>query len=77
MRGLGTRGLDLVVVGAGPAGTACAIAAADLGLDVVVCDKATFPRDKPCGDGLTTAALRLLEALGVRSEVLATDWVTV
>jgi geranylgeranyl reductase family protein len=62
--------LDVVVVGAGPAGTACAITARDLGLDVVLCDKATFPRDKTCGDGLTTAALRLLEQLGVPAEAL-------
>jgi geranylgeranyl reductase family protein len=69
--------LDAVIVGAGPAGTACAITAADLGLDVVVCDKATFPRDKTCGDGLTTAALRLLEALGVPNRALAGEWARV
>lgn len=62
--------VDVVVVGAGPAGTACAITARDLGLDVVVVDKATFPRDKTCGDGLTTAALRALEHLGVPRSML-------
>ena len=56
---------DLVVVGAGPAGTAAAMTAQARGLDVVVFDRATFPRDKTCGDGLTAAALRLLERLGV------------
>ncbi len=56
--------LDLVVVGAGPAGAAAAIHAHDLGLQVVVVDKATFPRDKCCGDGLTALALRELEQLG-------------
>jgi geranylgeranyl reductase family protein len=56
---------DLVVVGAGPAGAAAAISACDRGLDVLVVDKATFPRDKTCGDGLTTGALRLLEELGL------------
>jgi geranylgeranyl reductase family protein len=56
---------DVVVVGAGPAGTATAIAARDLGLEVLMVDKATFPRDKTCGDGLTTGALRLLERLGL------------
>jgi geranylgeranyl reductase family protein len=55
----------VAVVGAGPAGSAAAIALARLGRQVVLVDKATFPRDKCCGDGLTTAALRLLEDLGL------------
>src|SRR5215218_8628619 len=59
------RSVDVVVVGAGPAGTAAAITLARAGRDVVVVDKATFPRDKICGDGLTTAALRELEDLGL------------
>ena len=57
--------VDIVVVGAGPAGAAAGLAARRRGLDVLVVDKALFPRDKTCGDGLTTAALRLLEALGL------------
>ena len=57
--------LDVLVVGAGPAGVAAGIEARRLGLDVLVVDKAGFPRDKTCGDGLTTGALRLLDALGV------------
>src|SRR5262245_6919613 len=44
---------------------AAAIELARAGRDVVVVDKARFPRDKCCGDGLTTAALRLLETLGL------------
>ncbi|MBV6508973.1 MAG: 3-(3-hydroxy-phenyl)propionate/3-hydroxycinnamic acid hydroxylase [Acidimicrobiales bacterium] len=56
---------DVVVVGGGPAGTAAAISLARAGSDVVLVDKATFPRDKFCGDGLTTNALRLLEKLGL------------
>ena len=43
---------ELVIVGAGPAGAAAAIHARELGVDAVVVDKATFPRDKCCGDGL-------------------------
>ena len=54
---------DVLVVGAGPAGIAAALEAHRGGLDVVVIDKATFPRDKCCGDGLTTGALRVLESL--------------
>ena len=55
---------DVVVVGAGPAGTAAAIEFARAGRSVVLADKAVFPRDKCCGDGLTTLALRELEQLG-------------
>jgi geranylgeranyl reductase family protein len=57
--------IDVLVVGAGPAGVAGALAADAAGLDVLVADKATFPRDKTCGDGLTASALRQLERLGV------------
>jgi geranylgeranyl reductase family protein len=56
--------VDAIVVGAGPAGIAAAIELHRAGLDAVVLDKATFPRDKCCGDGLTTLALRELERLG-------------
>ncbi|MCB0994847.1 MAG: geranylgeranyl reductase family protein [Acidimicrobiales bacterium] len=56
---------DLVVVGAGPAGTAAAITAARAGREVTLIDKAHFPRDKFCGDGLTAEALRLLDHFGV------------
>ena len=56
---------DVVVVGGGPGGMAAAIELARAGREVVVVDRAQFPRDKCCGDGLTTAALRLLESLGL------------
>src|SRR3954454_20184920 len=56
---------DVAVVGGGPAGAAAAITLARAGRDVVVVDKARFPRDKCCGDGLTAGALRLLESLGL------------
>jgi menaquinone-9 beta-reductase len=57
--------VDVAVIGAGPAGSAAAITLAKAGARVALIDKATFPRDKCCGDGLTTGALRLLEQLGV------------
>ena len=50
--------VDVVVVGAGPGGIAAALTAHRLGCSVICVDKATFPRDKTCGDGLTTGALR-------------------
>ncbi len=56
---------QLLIIGAGPAGTAAAIEAARRGLDAITIDKATFPRPKICGDGLTTGALRHLQELGV------------
>src|SRR4051812_49512186 len=62
---------DVSVVGGGPAGAAAAISLARAGRDVVLVDKARFPRDKCCGDGLTTGALRRFEALGLRPEAVA------
>ena len=59
------RSVDVVVVGAGPAGVAAALTLARGGRSVLLADKARFPRDKCCGDGLTTGALRLLADLGL------------
>jgi len=51
---------DVVIVGAGPSGSACAYWLADAGWDVVVVEKKQFPREKTCGDGLTPRAVRQL-----------------
>jgi geranylgeranyl reductase family protein len=51
---------DVLVVGAGPAGSAAAYRLASEGASVLLVDKATFPRDKPCGGGLTMRAVRQL-----------------
>jgi len=65
---------DVVVIGAGPAGSVAAYAAARQGLDVLLLDRATFPRFKVCGGCLNARALRTLERLGLGdlpAEVLA------
>src|SRR5438477_11740909 len=49
---------DVLVVGGGPAGSTAAYRLADEGAGVLIVDKAHFPRDKPCGGGLTMRAVR-------------------
>jgi geranylgeranyl reductase family protein len=61
---------DVLVVGAGPAGSAAATWAARQGLEVTIIDKEKFPRDKPCGDGLTPRAINELNKLGL------SDWLS-
>ena len=56
---------DVLVVGAGPGGAAAAYYLARHGIDVTVADKATFPREKVCGDGLTPRAVRAVLKMGV------------
>jgi len=68
--------VDVVVVGAGPGGIAAALTLADRGRSVVVVDKAHFPRDKICGDGLTALALRYYERLGLDPGAVA-SWTPV
>jgi len=62
---------DVLVIGAGPAGSAAAITLARAGLDVVLVDQHVFPRDKICGDGLIPDAHNALRKLGVLDEVMA------
>ena len=60
-----TDSADVVIVGAGPAGSALAYYLATAGIDVLVLEKASFPREKVCGDGLTPRAVKALTAMGV------------
>jgi len=62
---------DVLVVGAGPAGSACAQWLARHGQRVVLVDQQGFPRDKVCGDGLIPDAHHALQRLGVHDEVMA------
>lgn len=56
---------EVLVVGAGPGGSAAAYFLAAQGLDVLLVDRSDFPRDKTCGDGLSPRALSVLRAMGL------------
>jgi geranylgeranyl reductase family protein len=62
---------DVLVVGAGPAGSSAACTLARAGLDVVLVDQHSFPRDKICGDALIPDSHHALRKLGVLDEVMA------
>lgn len=61
---------DVLVIGAGPAGSACAQVTARAGLHTVLVDQHDFPRDKTCGDGLIPDAHAALRRLGVLDTVM-------
>jgi geranylgeranyl reductase family protein len=56
---------DVVIIGAGPAGSIAAQHLAAAGVQVVLLERATFPRDKSCGDGITTKGLHILNQVGL------------
>jgi geranylgeranyl reductase family protein len=61
---------DVIVIGAGPAGTAAAIFAKKQNRSVLLVDKAVFPREKICGDGLSMRTVNVLKALGLYGKFL-------
>lgn len=67
--GIPDRAWDALVVGAGPAGSMAALHLARLGHSVLLVDKAEFPREKVCGDGLITDSLNCLKRAGLYDEV--------
>jgi geranylgeranyl reductase family protein len=60
---------DVAIVGGGPSGSATAHYLASKGHSVLVCEKKIFPREKTCGDGLTPRAVKVLEDMGLGSEL--------
>lgn len=60
---------EVVVVGAGPAGSSAAYNIAKNGISVLLIDKARFPREKACGDGVTPRAVRMLYRMGLRDKI--------
>ncbi|GAC1385243.1 MAG: geranylgeranyl reductase family protein [Ginsengibacter sp.] len=62
---------DVIIVGAGPAGCACALYLKDAGLKVAVFEKKTFPRDKICGDAIPSRAIKVIKQLspGITEEL--------
>ncbi len=64
-----SRRCDVLVVGGGPSGAACAYWLATAGHDVVMVERKRFPREKTCGDGLTPRSVRQLEDMGLGDEL--------
>lgn len=70
LRAMLTGRSDVLIVGAGPAGAAAGTFLARLGLEVVCVDRARFPRDKTCGDAVSSAGLAIAAAMGAELSAL-------
>lgn len=60
-----TQQHDVVIIGGGPSGSACAYWLAEAGHDVLLIEKKRFPREKTCGDGLTPRSVKQLQDMGL------------
>lgn len=58
-----SKNYDIAIIGAGPAGTSCALALRNSGLKVALIDKSKFPRDKTCGDAIPGPSLKFLKEI--------------
>lgn len=67
-----TLSTDILIIGAGPGGASLAYLLARAGRDVTLVDRAAFPRDKTCGDGLTPRAIEVIRRLGLDIDEIAT-----
>ena len=61
--------VDVLVVGGGPSGAACAYWLAEAGHDVVLVERKHYPREKTCGDGLTPRSVRQLTDMGLGDDL--------
>ena len=69
-----SRSWDVIVVGAGPAGSVAASVLAAGGHDVLLLDRHTFPRDKACGDGVPPGTIEILNDIGMADAIRAADF---
>jgi len=66
---VGGTSCEVLVIGSGPSGAACAYWLAQEGHDVVLVERKSFPREKTCGDGLTPRSVRQLQDIGLGPEL--------
>ena len=70
MKQLNNPIFDIIIIGAGPAGSCAALYASKMGLKVLLLDKSEFPRDKICGDAISGKSMLMLRELGLMDEAL-------
>ena len=64
---------DVIIVGAGPGGATAATALAQKGLDVLLIDRHSFPRDKICGDAISLGCIKIMNELGMKPKIEAAE----